>query len=95
MLKLPKNLATPKKCGKIEETPFLNSFKVSDSESEVRILIKILVLKLSKLMTLFVRNCSQVMLQLLVLFREKGNVEFLLGFCSWYRTTSQKKDVIK
>jgi hypothetical protein len=55
---MPKNLATPKKCGKFKETPFLNSFKVSDSESEVRILIKILVLKLSKLMTLFVRNCS-------------------------------------
>ena len=55
---MPKNLATPKKCGKIKETPFLNSFKVSDSESEVRILIKILVLKLSKLMTLFVRNCT-------------------------------------
>ena len=57
VLKMPKNLATPKKCGKIKETPFLNSFKVSDSECEVRILIKILVLKLSKLMTLFVRNC--------------------------------------
>ena len=58
VLKMPKNLATPKKCGKIKKTPFLNSFKVSDSKSEVRILIKILVLKLSKLMTLFVRNCT-------------------------------------
>ena len=38
VLKMPKNLATPKKRGKIKETPFLNSFKVSDSESEVRIL---------------------------------------------------------
>ena len=57
-LKVPKNLATQKKRGKIKATPFLNSFKVSGSESEVRILIKILVLKLSKLMTLFVCNCS-------------------------------------
>ena len=59
VLKMPKNLATPKKRGKIKETPFLNSFKVSDSKSEVRILIKILVLKLSKLMTLFVHNCTR------------------------------------
>ena len=44
-------------------TPFLNSFKVSESESEVRILIKILVLKFSKLMTLFVRNCTKKKLE--------------------------------
>ena len=48
----------PKKCGKIKATPFLDAFEVSGSESEVRILIKILVLKLSNLMTLIVRNCK-------------------------------------
>ena len=54
---MPKNLAQPKKRGKIKATPFLDAFEVSVSESEVRILIKILVLKLSNLMTLIVRNC--------------------------------------
>ena len=44
---MPKNLAQPKKHGKIKATPFLDVFEVSGSESEVRILIKILVLKLS------------------------------------------------
>ena len=63
VLKVPKNLAIPKKRGKIKATPFLNSFKVSESESEVRILIKILVLKFSKLMTLFVRNCTKKKLE--------------------------------
>ena len=58
MLKMPKNLAQPKKRGKIKATPFLDAFEVSGSESEVRILIKILVLKLSNLMTLIVCNCS-------------------------------------
>ena len=57
-LKTPKNLAQPKKRGKIKATPFLDAFEVSGSESEVRISIKILVLKLSNLMTLIVRNCS-------------------------------------
>ena len=63
VLRMPKNLATPKKHGKIKATPFLNSFKVSDPESEVRISIKILVLKLSNLMTLFVLNCRSIWLQ--------------------------------
>jgi len=57
VLKTPKNLAQPKKCGKNKAIPFLNVFEVPDSESEVRILIKNLVLKLSNLMTLFVCNC--------------------------------------
>ena len=57
-LKIPKNLAQPKKRGKIKVTPFLDVFEVSGSESEVRISIKILVLKLSNLMTLIVRNCT-------------------------------------
>ena len=56
---MPKNLAQPKKRGKIKATPFLDAFEVSGSEFEVRILIKILVLKLSNLMTLIVRNCTQ------------------------------------
>ena len=56
-MKMPKILATPKKHGKIKATPFLNNFKGSDAESEVRILIKILILKLSNLITLFVHNC--------------------------------------
>ena len=56
-LKTPKNLAQPKKCGKIKATPFLDVFEVSGSESEVRISIKILVVKLSNLMTLIVHNC--------------------------------------
>ena len=56
--KCPKIWPPQKKCGKIKATPFLNSFKVSDSDSEVRILIKILVLKLSNLMTLFVCSCT-------------------------------------
>jgi len=54
----PKNLAQPKKHGKNKATPLLNVFEVPGSESEVRISIKNLVLKLSNLMTLFVRNCS-------------------------------------
>ena len=58
-LKTPKNLAQPKKCGKIKATPFLDVFAVSGSESEVRISRKILVLKLSNLMTLIVRNCMR------------------------------------
>ena len=52
------NLAQPKKCGKKRQTPFLDAFEVSGSESEVRISIKILVLKLSNLMTLIVHNCT-------------------------------------
>ena len=54
---MPKNLANPKKHEKNKVTPFLNVFKVPDSESEVRIFIKILILKLSNLMTLIVCNC--------------------------------------
>ena len=57
-LKMPKNLAQPKKRGKIKATPFLDVFEVSGSE--VKILIKILVLKLSNLMTLIVRNCKHL-----------------------------------
>ena len=57
-LKTPKNLAQPKKRGKVKATPFLDVFEVSGSESDVRISIKILVLKLSNLMTLIVRNCT-------------------------------------
>jgi len=59
VLKIPKNLAQPKKHGKNKATPFLNVFEVPDSESEVRISIKNLVLKLSNLMTLFVCNCTE------------------------------------
>ena len=54
-----KNLVQPKKRRKIKATPFLDVFEVSGSESEVRISIKILVLKLSNLMTLIVCNCRQ------------------------------------
>ena len=46
-----------KKREKIKATPFLDVFEVSGSESEVRISIKILALKLSNLMTLIVCNC--------------------------------------
>ena len=60
-LKMPKNLAQPKRHGKIKATPFLDVFEVSGSESEVRISIKILVLKLSNLMTLIVRNCMALL----------------------------------
>ena len=60
-LKTPKNLAQPKKRGKIKATPFLDAFEVSGSESEVRISIKILVLKLSNLITLIVRNCMYLL----------------------------------
>ena len=56
-LKMPKILARPKKHGKFKATPFLEVFEVSGSESDVRISIKILVLKLSNLMTLIVHNC--------------------------------------
>ena len=55
---MPKNLAQLKKRGKIKATPFPDVFEVSGSEFEVRISKKILVLKLSNLMTLIVRNCS-------------------------------------
>jgi len=55
---MPKNLANPKKHEKNKATPFLNVFEVPDSESEVRISIKILILKLSNLMTLIVCNCK-------------------------------------
>jgi len=56
---MPKNLANPKKHEENKVTPFLNVFKVPDSESEVRISIKILILKLSNLMTLIVHNCTK------------------------------------
>jgi len=56
--KMPKNLANPKKREKNKVTPFLNIFEVPDSESEVRISIKILIVKLSNLMTLIVHNCT-------------------------------------
>ena len=64
VLKTPKNLAQPKKRGKIKATPFLDAFEVSGSGSEVRISVKILVLKLSNLMTLIVRNCIPEEIQL-------------------------------
>jgi len=58
--KMPKNLANPKKREKNKATPFLNVFEIPDSESEVRISIKILIPKLSNLMTLSVCNCREV-----------------------------------
>ena len=55
------------------------TFLRSGSESEVRISIKILVLKLTNLMTLIVHNCRYILLLIMTCIFECHECEFVQG----------------
>ena len=76
--KHPKIWHDQKSMGKLRQHHFW-TFLRSGSESEVRISIKILVLKLTNLMTLIVRNCRYILLLIMTCIFECHECEFVQG----------------
>ena len=76
--KLPKILAQPKTCGNKMKRPVLSSFCPSGFRSAIRFLSKILVPEIPNLLTLVVRNCTENLINHLILMIERFLQDWLL-----------------